>query len=319
MTLKYLLPLLAIIGVAFAAFNVVNSNKPMPVAKPAVEPSFSPYKNFIAGSGIIEAQDKNISLGTPLSGIVTKVAVKVGDKVNKGEALFYLDDRDTRAKLAVNSAELAKARADVDIAKAQLDDSKIQNALIESITDKRAISKEELLKRQNAVLIAKARLESAKAQVLQVESMIQDTRTTLERLVVHAPISGEMLQVNIRQGEFAQAGLSITPLILLGNLDKLHVRVDIDENDAWRFNENSKAIAYLRGNRNFKVDLIPAYIEPFVVPKRSLTGDSTERVDTRVLQVIYSFDANKLPAYVGQQMDVFIDQPDGSGKDKSGL
>jgi HlyD family secretion protein len=51
-------------------------------------------------------------------------------------------------------------------------------------------------------------------------------------------------------------------------------------------------------------------VEPYVTPKTSLTGSSTERVDTRVLQVIYSFDRNALPAYVGQQMDVFIETPE---------
>jgi len=45
------------------------------------------------------------------------------------------------------------------------------------------------------------------------------------------------------------------------------------------------------------------------VPKRSLTGDSTERVDTRVLQVLYRFDRGDLPVYVGQQMDVFVEAP----------
>ena len=47
--------------------------------------------------------------------------------------------------------------------------------------------------------------------------------------------------------------------------------------------------------------------EPYVVPKQSLTGDSTERVDTRVLQVIFSFTRGELPIFVGQQMDVFVD------------
>jgi HlyD family secretion protein len=41
----------------------------------------------------------------------------------------------------------------------------------------------------------------------------------------------------------------------------------------------------------------------------SLTGQTTERVDTRVLQTIYSFDQAALPVYVGQQMDVFIQAP----------
>jgi hypothetical protein len=52
-----------------------------------------------------------------------------------------------------------------------------------------------------------------------------------------------------------------------------------------------------------------AYVEPFVVPKRSLTGDSTERVDMRVLQALYQFDRTRLHAYVGQQVDVFIEAP----------
>ena len=46
-----------------------------------------------------------------------------------------------------------------------------------------------------------------------------------------------------------------------------------------------------------------------MLPKKSLTGDSTERVDTRVLQVIYRVDNEALPLFVGQQMDVFIEAP----------
>jgi hypothetical protein len=51
-------------------------------------------------------------------------------------------------------------------------------------------------------------------------------------------------------------------------------------------------------------------VEPYVTPKTSLTGSSSERVDTRVLQVIYRFDRRAIPAYVGQQVDVFIETPE---------
>jgi hypothetical protein len=96
--------------------------------------------------------------------------------------------------------------------------------------------------------------------------------------------------VKIRLGEYAPAGALATPLMLIGDTKTLHVRVDVDENDAWRVGKNSRATAYVRGNRNIKTDLTFFRIEPYVVPKKSLTGDSTERVDTRVLQVLYSFD-----------------------------
>ena len=313
--MKYLLPVLAIIGLFFAGYTVVSSNQPMPIAQAVAEPSSSPFKEFIAGAGIIEAQSQNIAIGTPLPRIVTRVAVKVGDQIKVSTPLFYLDERDTRADLAMKEADLAKAIATVNEVKASLGDSVSLENLAESVTDKRAISKEELLKHHNAVSIAQTKLDSAKAAVQQAQASIANSRTTLERLIVRSPIEGEVLQVNIRAGEFAQAGALSTPLMIIGNLEQLHVRVDIDENDAWRFDKKSKAVAYLRGNRDFKVELELAYLEPFVIPKKSLTGDSTERVDTRVLQALYSFDRKQLPIYIGQQMDVFIEIQAATGKD----
>lgn len=315
MQIKYTLPILAAVGFLFASYTVVSSNQPMPIAEAVAEPASAPFKTFIAGSGIIEAKSQNIAVGTPLSRIVTTVAVKVGDKVKAGAPLFYLDDRDTVAELAIKRADLAKAQADAGVAKASLSDSKSLNDLAEAVTDRRAISAEELLKRRNALGVAKAELDSALAFVQQAEANLANIQTTLERLVIRAPVDSVVLQINVRPGEFAQAGALNTALLVLGNLDQLHVRVDIDENDAWRFDRRSKAVAYLRGNRNIKAELELAYVEPYVIPKKSLTGDSTERVDMRVLQALYSFDRKQLPIYVGQQMDVFIEaQDDSSGK-----
>ncbi len=307
MNLKYLLPLLSFTGFLFASYTVVSSNQPMPVAQAVAQPASAPFKAFIAGAGIIESKSQNIAVGTPLSRIVKTIAIKVGDQVKAGTPLFYLDDRESLANLAVKQADLFKAQADLKVAKASLNDSQTLNDMAQAITDRRAISEEELLKRRNALLIAQAKLESAQAYVKQIEAGIADIQSTIDRLVVRAPINAEVLQLNLRPGEFAQSGVLATPLVMLGNMDQLHVRVDIDENDAWRFNKQKKAVAFLRGNRQFKVELTLAYVEPYVIPKKSLTGDSTERVDTRVLQALYRFDPNQIPLYVGQQMDVFIE------------
>ncbi len=307
---KYTLPVLALVGIAAAVATVINSNKPTPVAPAVVEPSRSPFKSFIAGAGIVEAKSQNIAIGSPLNGIVKAVMVTVGDQVKADTPLFRLDDREALADLALRRADLLKAKAAVGEAQAELTNVKTLQHLAENITDPRAISTEELDRRRNATLIAQSKLQSARAQVLQAEAAVAAVQTTLDRLEIRAPVSGEVLQVNVRPGEFSAAGVLSRPLLILGNLDQLHVRVDIDENDAWRFRKEGKAIGYLRGNRQFSTDLQLAWVEPFVVPKKSLTGDSTERVDTRVLQALYSFDREKMPAYVGQQMDVFIEVPD---------
>src|SRR5262249_41633835 len=84
--------------------------------------------------------------------------------------------------------------------------------------------------------------------------------------------------------------------------------VDVDEHDIPRFRKGAKAHASPRGNPALVYPLRYERVEPYVVPKKSLTGDNTQRVDTRVLQVIYSLEAGKLPVvYVGQQMDVFLE------------
>ncbi len=312
MKLSYVLPFLSALGFLFAAYTVISSNQPVPVADAVVEPASSPFENFIAGSGIVEAETRNVAIGTPLSGIVTRLAVKVGQNVKAGDLLFALDDREAKAELAVRKAELDKAKTEVKIAQANLQDAESVYRLAAAVTDKRAISGEELLRRSNAVAIAKSQLAGVMVSVRPAAAAVGSVETTLARLQVRAPMDGQVLQANIRPGEFAQAGAVNTEYLVLGDLDKLHVRVDIDENDAWRFTANSAAVAHLRGNRDFKVDLQLAYVEPYVVPKKSLTGDSDERVDTRVLQVLYRFDRKRLPIYVGQQMDVFIKVEDGA-------
>ncbi len=118
---------------------------------------------------------------------------------------------------------------------------------------------------------------------------------------------GQILQIKTHLGEFALGGVVNPPLMLLGeDAPRLHVRVDIDESDGWRLRPGAPAVAFVRSNPELKTPLQFVRIEPYVVPKVSLTGQTTERVDTRVVQVIYSFERAALPVYVGQLMDVFI-------------
>jgi hypothetical protein len=115
-----------------------------------------------------------------------------------------------------------------------------------------------------------------------------------------------VLQVNTRVGEFVEGAGRSAPPLLLGDDSRVFLRVDIDESDAWRIRPEAAARAYVRGNRNLAAVLHFEYLEPYVAPKTSLTGQSTERSDVRVLQVVYSFERGTLPIYLGQQMDVFI-------------
>lgn len=337
--------IIAIVGIVFAIRTVGAGQRETPPAQPVAQPAGPPFTSYVAGSGIVEASSRNIGVGSPVSGTVEEVFVEAATKVKAGDPLFRIDARQVTAQLAVAAAAVRAAeanleklrqlprpesvvplRAQVAEAQAQLDDAQSRLAMWQSVDDPRAVPRDEIDRRRFSVAIAAARLADATAMLAEaeagawapdlliaqaeVDSKKADERriaTDLERLTVRSPVDGIVLQLNIRLGEFAVAGLNTQPLVMVGTVDPLHVRVDVDENDAWRVKEGTRAVAFLRGNSSLKTALEFVRFEPFVVPKKSLTGESTERVDTRVLQVIYSFDPRSLPIYVGQQVDVFIE------------
>jgi RND family efflux transporter MFP subunit len=300
---KYILPVLAIIGVGVAVFMVMQGNRTPPAALPVVQASRAPFASYIFGPGIVEASTENIAIGTPVSGIVTAVYVKWGDRVSTGDPLFKVDSSDLQAQLPPALAKVKEAETNL---------AKVKNRLRvgESMSPGISISVEDIDNRRLDVAINEAALASAEAQVEQI-------KTEIERRTVRARLPGRILQMKTRLGEYAQSGPLSTPLMLLGNDDRLHVRVDVDENDAWRFHPCASAIASVRGNPELKTPMKFEHTEPDVVPRVSLTGDSTQRVDSRVLQVIYSFDRGSVPVYVGQQMDVFIEVSSDAGKKPS--
>ena len=293
---KYILPLLALAGVAFAIFTVVWGDKTRPTVQPVSDAPTSPYHSSVAGSGIVEASAENISIGTQIAGIVSKIFIEIGSNVKAGDPLFTIDERSIRAELAIRHAA-------VQVAEATLADAKYDFSLYKPLAAQGFTSVADLEKKRLAT-------QKAEAQLLQAHAELNSSETELERLTVRAPVDGQVLQLKVHLGEFAPVAAMVpgqSPLILLGNVTKLNVRVDVDENDAWRVGDGAPAVGYLRGNKKIRTALTFVRFEPYVVPKKSLTGDSTERVDTRVLQVIFSFTRGDLPIFVGQQMDVFID------------
>ena len=170
------------------------------------------------------------------------------------------------------------------------------------------MSAEEFEKRKANVAIYSAKLAEAKADLDNARAQVEDPRGPREargpRADFRTGIAGQR-----PPGEFAAAAKNSTALMVIGETKRLNVRIDIDENDAWRFRSDEPARAFIRGNRDLSTDLTFETVEPYVRPKTSFTGASTERVDTRVLQVLYSFPRGAIPAFVGHQVDVFMRAP----------
>ena len=299
---------LAIVGIGGAIYLVKEMQKKPPVPPPLVEPARSPFAESVAASGLIEATRENVKVGTTKAGLVTKIFVAVGSKVKRGDPLFQLDDRESRARMATAEAQLTVLGAALKAEQVMAADAADQFVRTEKLEKLNVASEDERTRKKFILQNWDARVVKITADIKAAEALLQQAKVDLEVLTVRASRDGSILQVSIREGE--HAGLTPSePLMILGDTDTLQVRADVDEQNAPLVQPGQAAVAYLKGDTKNRIPLRFVRIEPYVIPKRSLTGDSVERVDTRVLQIIFEMDRPQSPLYVGQQVDVFIQRP----------
>ena len=340
-----ILPIISVLGIGLAVYLVYKQSRPAPNAPPSGHPTKSPFSNRVAGSGLVEPATEIMNIGTSISGTVQSISVKEGQLLKKGDILFTIDQRDTVAQLGAAKAKLEVATRkveqlksmprveDVDRAKAivaqrqsALDDATLRLQRLNAVEDQSAISANEKPTRMFEMNLTTSRLAEAQSELAKLmkgtypedlavavaEAKVADAdvgmlQTDLAQSEVKAPIDGTVLRVNARAGEFAAAGTLREGLVVMGQLTPLHIRVDVDELDAWRFDPKGKAVAVLRGGKIVEFPIEYVRTVPVVIPKRTLTGENSERIDTRVMEMIYRFQQDNPQVLPGQLLDVYID------------
>ncbi|MBT8431115.1 MAG: efflux RND transporter periplasmic adaptor subunit [Altererythrobacter sp.] len=306
------LPIIALIGVLVAAYFIFRDLPDRDLTEPEQTPLTATGELAngprVAGAGIVEPSSEIIDIGTALSGLVTDLRVTPGDFVDMGQPLFVVDQRAARARLSEANAAIAEARAAIAEAKTARDTAQQQLDLYAAVEDPAAVSRTEVIRAEGSTASAASRLQLSQARLAAAQAAAGSARTELERLTVRAPIAGEILAVNIRPGEFVSTmGANSEPFIRMGETRPLHIRIDIDEDEATRVAQGQPAIVSPRGAAGQRFEATFVRAEPLVVPKRSLTNSAAERVDVRVLQMIFALPAEAREVFrVGQQVDAFI-------------
>lgn len=300
---------LIVVAVLLIVYAIISSfgGRPQAVLRePELKPAQSPARAVVAGAGLVQPPGELIGLGAPVGGIVSRVAVTVGDVVKARQLVFEIDAQEVQAEIQAQSVALDVARRNLNVARIE---EREQHALLdidESIDDEGAVNHEERTRRRFAYAIAHARAVVAAGNVEQAARNLSRARTVLTRHQVRAPLDAVVLKVNARPGEFAPAAQLAEPLVTLGRTGALQAKIDIDEADIPRLAVGAPAQISVRGRDAAPVQARFVRVEPLVIPKRSLTNSGSERVDTRVLQVIFELPPDSQGFYVGQQVDAYV-------------
>ena len=309
---RQILPAIALVGVLAAAAFILAGLPDRELSEPERQPPTAPEalvaEARVAGSGIVEPSSETIQIGSALSGLITGLFVQPGNRVSEGQMLFTVDDRAVRAQLREADAAIVEARASIAEARSAQATAARQLALYRKVDDPAAVSRSEVIRAEGEATAARERLSLAQARLQAARARAGSAQTEIARLTVRAPIAGEILAVNIRKGEYVSTmgGGGSQPFIEMGQTQPLHVRIDIDEEQAPRVALGAPATVSPRGASDRQVEALFVRAEPLVVPKRSLTNSAAERVDVRVLQIIYQLPETNGLFRVGQQVDAYI-------------
>ncbi len=289
---------------AGSAYVLRPQPKPLP---PAFKPAANPYQKGIYANGIIEtvqASGANVNIYPEVSGTVTRIPVIEGQQVQAGDPLLVLDDTVQRSTTESARAQIGVALANYKNLKAQYDKLRASWNL-----DQRSVSRDALDTAENAAKGAKASLELARKQYNAAEAL-------LGKYTVRSLSGGTVLSINTavgsyvsNQGVYDTYSRGSVPVLVMGNLGTgLAVRCYVDEILIQRLPDPSRINArmFIRGT-DVSIPLKFVRIQPNVSPKIQLSSQRTERVDVRVLPVVFSFGkpANAT-LYPGQLVDVYI-------------
>jgi len=292
-----------VIGIVASYISGIEK-KPQP---PAFQPASNPYAKGIYANGIVESYQSNganINIYPEVAGTIKKILVSEGEIIKKGAPLILIDDAVQMATAEQQKAQIELAGASLKSVQDQLDKLRESRAL-----EPRSVSKNDLDNAENAVNVAKANLEVARKQY-------ELAQTLLSKYFIKSPMDGAVLSVNAAVGSYVSAQGSydtytqgFTPILVMGSSQAyIGVRCYIDEVLISRLPPASQMHAQMliRGT-NISIPLEFVRVQPYVSPKIALSNQRTERVDVRVLPVIFRFERPKnIDVYPGQLVDVYI-------------
>lgn len=288
-------------------------------AQAAVLSAEAELERVMAPSRIEDQLSTRAKLSEAAAGILEATQNEVQCRATVAEREWSLKDNQQRVERmesavkvsAIPEEQLDRLRYAVKICEAQLDAAKSSVEIAQART---AMAKARAQQAQAELdkLLAGAwapDIKKSRAALEEARSRAARLNLEIERRTVRAPLDANVIRLNLRAGEYA-AATSVNPEnagIVLGDMKTKHVRVDVDEFDAPRLKTSRKAAAFLKGSKDRVIPLEFVRVEPYVVPKRSLSNSQHELVDTRVLQVVYRITDAQNDLYAGQQVDVFID------------
>ena len=200
----------------------------------------------VTASGQVRPQTK-VDLSSDITGKIVRLAVKEGQMVTQGQFLLQIDPQQQEAAVQRTEAALASSRAQLSQAQANLlqaQKSYERTAAIKK-SNPQLISDENLEQLRTQVEVNQALHQAARHAVDQAQAQLRDTRSSLGKTTIYAPMSGRVTRLNVESGETAIMGTlnkDAATLLTIADMNVLETKVKVDETDVARISLGDSAV-----------------------------------------------------------------------------
>jgi HlyD family secretion protein len=225
----------------------------------------------VSASGKIQPEVE-VKLSPDVSGEIVSLNVAEGDSVVAGQELLKIRPDNYVSLLARAEAQMNATKANMEQSKAVLaqSDARLSKAKIDydrnaKLHKDKVISDADFDQFVSAYTVAKQDLEAAKANVNAAnynvkssEAALKEAKTNLTKTTIYAPQSGIISKLNVELGErvVGTSQMAGTEMLRIANLNKMEVRVNVNENDITRVSLGDTVLidvdAFSSSERKFK-------------------------------------------------------------------
>ena len=251
MTKKTKLSIFGVIGVVVVAVVALGASKR---GSKATEVRIEPVEKrdlvaSVTASGQVRPQTK-VDVSSDVTGKITRLSVKEGQMVAKGEFLLQIDPDQAQAMVLRAEAAVASAKAQNAQAKANLIQSQksYERTLAMKTANAQLVSDEQLEQLKTSTEVNQALVEASGHQVEQAQAALKDSKSALGKTTLYAPMSGRVTRLNVEAGETAIMGTlnkDAATLLTISDMSILETKVKVDETDVARISIGDSAVVQI--------------------------------------------------------------------------
>ena len=222
--------LLGLAVAAGAAYYFLSSNNKQETTYLTESVTRGNVEKTVVASGSVESVNE-VDVGAQASGKITKLYVKLGQEIKKGEMIADIDSTTQINTLNTKKAALVSYQAQLKAKKTAYDVALSSYNRLSKLYTQKATSLDSLNTAKSTLDNAKAEMEAIEANIKQAEIEVNTAETNVGYTKITAPMDGTVISVPVSEGQTVNANQTTPTIVTIADLSKMKIKPEISEGD----------------------------------------------------------------------------------------